>query len=444
MTHLPRYLLLLSTLAPALPAQALLNGYDANGILMIPALTNDLREPESVQIVHTAAPGTLSIVLVHTSLDVEGPETTDERSWASGVLTAYPFLAPVEWWSDPRKLANYTTAVAGYEIVPNNPSATTPETRFERPLLPDQRAVDHLARLLAALQQTGQPDVGLFGANRLAENSPLTRTLPDTTWLPQGIVLALSDERQCFAKAKVNAPAGGPRTYNVASLGACSIEAAAATMLPGGGSGSVASDDVIGLSDLLNFESGYLIHVQEVEVTPPTQQPNGPWHIKFKPGAVVRKRSLKKHGSGMVSSMLRYSANSSGAERWMPCVFSDAITPPHSLLYLGGRGDTITIRFDSEIENPLAMAPTTTGMVPLNKIGPVIASQSTPQYWLATFTYPTNGVMGYIDVSATYWVYPPTGQPYTTSGPVAPSGAVMGKAMVWAYDPNEFKNRLGL
>ena len=176
------------------------------------------------------------------------------------------------------------------------------------------------------------------------------------------------------------------------------------------------------LNDMLRDQVEFNVTVQAIDVRQP-QPGNSKGTIRFRPPAVIHRRSLKARE--VAPAALQPSP------RWVPWVVgATASSPANVNLYLAPRfagTASVWIAFPQAYSDLVAQFPTASGFVPVPQSGPAVLWDTV---YLVNFAYPA-GVSGFT-VGIQRTVPGASSQPMPE--PVTPIGDFGGAAVVWPYD----------
>ena len=370
--------------AATAPAQVFqLTGYDDLTTPLGPPVSGIL-DARWAALTYNEEPGEATLIFVNTTLEPPPPTNADLASVAEGIVVVYPFLAPPEAWTtgDPSALPSGVTLAA----------ATATDL-----VIPPLRVRDHISKFL----QAGGPG----GTSAFGTYNPPPGTVASVQWSSTSATLqGLAPDEQRpwidlgapgWATASANIP-----VFEVANLGCASVQQAAHNLVEANTPWLDVDDLQVGLlNDLLREDYGFLIHVQAAHVK---SEPGANPVVRFSQPRVMRRASLKSFEPSPLPPM-----------RWVPWIVGE-----EQRMYLGGRGEHLTIQFTELVGNLTALIPTSSGTVAVSQ-QPWPVEVPNPMN-IACFSYPPNAVTGLV---------------YFTGTNLLPVGHNLGAAMVWAYDP---------
>jgi len=344
---------------------------------------------------------TLTVVLMHVAVDPDTVTDPGDRRWLAGLFSVYPFLAPRKWAPQP------AVVVAGYTVNTQEP-----------PAIPSNRLNTHLSALAQYTSYwpvAGHTSTGITTSYRLPDNEP---------WA--GTSIGRADERYAFAVSDRAFLSANPKqVYDFTQLTRNSV-VQAANHYGQSWNLTVLDQALTSLNNMLGDQTQFIVTVQAIDVHP-TGGPNNTGLIRFRPPAVVHRRSLK------VQNLL--AAPVAPNPRWVPWVIgANASAPTNVNLYLAARESgsaSVLIAFPQAYSNLTAQFPTFSGPVSVTQSGPAIPWGT--GVYLVQFAYPA-GVNGF------------TASIYRTLGYIGgvptleqtpPLGALNGEAVVWSYDYQE-------
>ena len=349
-------------------------------------------------------PGAYTMVFAHVAIDPAVFESTSDtdRRWLSGVFDVYPFLAPVGWRSQPG------FAMPGYSITWDGGPASQ--------AIPTDRLTTFFGLLASHLEQL--PNCGTNNQT----TAPVARRLPDDGMWPAWV--ANSDERFPLVFTARKAVQGGA-AFDLAAFANNSV-LQAATSYGDRWSLAVVAEAVSRLNATIGSETGYMMSIQAVEITPPGNGQSLP-ALRFKPPAVIRRLSLKQH------EIVPWDTPT-----WVPWLVDCESNHPTGVnLYLASRDNgtqRLVLAFAQPHADLFALCETASGTIAVPQAGPAVQSvRPEGAVYLVEFACPTlltsmTVVVGQlveetqVGVQITAWL------------DVPPLGAWQGAALVWSHE----------
>ncbi len=285
--------------------------------------------------------GRRTLFFAHTTLDT----SEQGQSTARAVIDLFPFLGP--------PTASWTTSHPAFA----NLGVDRQVTGATQLAIPPHRIVGHLQKYVQASSPAAW---GPFTGS--GDPTPPTILVNPGTWI------AADDEDERLPWNGTLHTDGA--VFEVGDVARRALYMAAHQAMPQSQLPGLES-----IADMVNYEYGYLIHVQAVAVIPPTGQDG--WKLHVSPSVVMRRRSLNEDVQN---------------PRWQVLGALRRCQSPFVLghwVNFAGRGEWFDVEFGAPVVGSTAHFETTTGWVEVQQQAPFTEAPN-----IARYAYPANGVHG--------------------------------------------------